>query len=95
MQENRTVVCLHCHVEHPEAHHERVVHNRTPLFGPWAGWRMAGRDLVSPDGDRITARRLIGILWAERSRQRILKALPRQRPSVVLLPARESFTDIA
>jgi hypothetical protein len=45
--------------------------------------------------DRITARRLIGILWAERSRQRILKALPRQRPSVVLLPARESFTDIA
>jgi hypothetical protein len=95
MQENRTVVCLHWHVEHPEAHHERVVHNRTPLFGPWAGWRMAGRDLVSPDGDRITARRLIGILWAERSRQRILKALPRQRPSVVLLPARESFTDIA
>ena len=56
---------------------------------------MTDRDLVSPDGDRITARRLIGILWAERSRQRILNALPRQWPSVVLLPARESFTDIA
>ncbi len=95
MQEHRTVTCLHCHVEHPQAHHERAVHNITPLFGPWVGWRMAGRDLVSPDGDRITARRLVGILWAERSRQRILRTVQPKAPTVVVLPARESFTDIA
>lgn len=32
---------------------ERTVYNLTPLYGQWAGWRMAGRVLVSPDGDRI------------------------------------------
>lgn len=32
----------------------RVIHNQTPLYGEWAGWRMAGRCLVSPDGDRIS-----------------------------------------
>ena len=95
MQEQNTIVCLHCQAEHPQAHHERVVHNITPLFGPWAGWRMAGRELVSPDGDRITVRRLDGLLWAERSRRRLLKAVPLQPSSVVVLPARESFTDIS
>jgi hypothetical protein len=95
MQEHRPVVCLHCHAEHSQAHHERVVHNRMPLFGSWSGWRMAGRELVSTDGDRIMARRLAGILWAERSRQRILKTLPPRPPAVVVLPARESFNDIA
>jgi hypothetical protein len=95
MQEKPTITCLHCQAEHPQAHHERVVHNITPLFGPWAGWRMAGRELVSPDGDRVTARRLAGILWTERSRRRTLKIVPPQPSSVVLLPARESFTDIS
>jgi hypothetical protein len=32
----------------------RVIRNQTPLYGEWAGWRMAGRCLVSPDGDRIS-----------------------------------------
>jgi len=93
MQDNRgkihAVVCLHCHAEHPQAHHERGVHNVTPLFGPWAGWRMAGRHLVSPDGDRITSRRLIGILWVERSRQRISRSSPPPPARPVVLPARE------
>ncbi|MDN5781684.1 MAG: phage protein [Luteimonas sp.] len=92
---DRTVVCLHCHAEHPEAHRQRVVHNHMPLSGPWVGWRMAGRELVSPEGDRISVRRLVGILWSERSQQRILKTIPRQKPEIVVLPARESFTDIA
>ncbi|MBE0315027.1 NAD(P)H-dependent oxidoreductase [Xanthomonas citri pv. punicae] len=31
--------------------------------GPWAGWRLAGRDLVAPTGERIPERRLRGLLW--------------------------------
>lgn len=83
MQEPRTraVVCMHCQAESTEAHHERIVHNRMPLYGPWAGWRMAGRELGSPDGDRITPRRLAGVLWAENSRKRILKAQQRPAPT--------------
>ena len=34
---------------------ERTVYNLTPLYGQWAGWLMAGRVLVSPDGDRKTS----------------------------------------
>ena len=62
--------CFHCHAESPDDHYRRVVHNHTPLHGPWAGWRMAGRDLVSPDGYRITAYRLRGFLYMESIRPR-------------------------
>ena len=47
------------------AHYDRLIYNRTPLFGEWVGWRMAGRYLISPDGDRISPERLRGILWCE------------------------------
>lgn len=57
--------CFHCNAEHPEGHYERVVHNKTALYGPWTGWRMAGRFLVAPDRDRITPERLRGLLWHE------------------------------
>lgn len=33
--------------------HRRVVTNHVELTGPWAGWRLAGRDLVAPSGERI------------------------------------------
>lgn len=56
------------------AFHERVIGNKTPLYGAWAGWRMAGRVLVSPDGDRISPERLRGILWREAARARMLRA---------------------
>lgn len=29
-------------------HLRRTLYNETPLFGAWAGWRMAGQRLVSP-----------------------------------------------
>ena len=45
--------------------YQRTTHNLTPLYGHWTGWRMAGRVLVSPDGDRISPERLRGILWRE------------------------------
>ena len=43
--------------------YERLVHNRHELPAPWQGWRFAGRDLVSPDGDRISPERLKGLAW--------------------------------
>jgi hypothetical protein len=42
-----------------------VVHQQIDLSGPWEGWRVRGRDLVAPDGQRIPARRLEGLLWRE------------------------------
>lgn len=33
--------------------------------GHWIGWRLRGRFLISPDGDRITPERLRGILFRE------------------------------
>lgn len=41
------------------------------LPGDWSNWRLAGRYLVSPDGDRISKNRLTGILWRERQRLNI------------------------
>jgi hypothetical protein len=78
------------------AQHDRIVHNRHELHGPWAGWRFAGRDLVSPDGDRISARRLRGLLFAESRRRRCAQLqanAARVRPMV--LPPREPFDGCA
>ncbi|WP_432277815.1 DUF3653 domain-containing protein [Lysobacter stagni] len=44
---------------------ERHVHNRLSLTGPWAGWRFAGRDLVAPDGQRISPERLRGLMFRQ------------------------------
>ena len=33
--------------------HQRTVNNTAPLYGPWAGWRLAGRFLVNPSRERI------------------------------------------
>lgn len=52
------------------AHYDRTVYNRTALAGPWDGWRLADRFLISPDGDRITPERLRGLLWRQAQEQR-------------------------
>lgn len=39
-------------------HARHVLDNHVQLHGPWAGWRLAGRDLVTPSGERIPERRL-------------------------------------
>lgn len=43
--------------------HRRGVTNHVELTGHWAGWRLAGCDLVAPSGERIPERRLRGLLW--------------------------------
>ncbi|NUO74593.1 MAG: hypothetical protein HOQ32_01125 [Lysobacter sp.] len=35
------------------------------LDDQWDGWRVRGRDLVSPDGQRINPGRLLGLLWRD------------------------------
>lgn len=86
--------CFHCHAEHSEGHYERVVHNKTALYGPWAGWRMAGRFLVAPDRERITPERLCGILWRE-SNRRPKKYCTDGSSTGLVIPARELFRGVA
>ena len=73
----------------------RVIRNQTPLYGEWAGWRMAGRNLVSPDGDRICPERLRGILFAEAARQQLAKRQSRRAAVIPILPAREQLAGSA
>ena len=95
--------CWHCKAESPATHYARIVENRTALYGPWEGWRMAGRFLVAPDGQRITPERLRGMLWAEQTSARLsrggllARGGDREQAGEVIskfrisLPARELF----
>lgn len=47
------------------AYYQRIVYNKTPLHGPWSGWRMAGQRLVSPHKDWIAPHLLDRMLWRE------------------------------
>jgi len=40
------------------------------LGNEWAGWRLRGKFLISPNGDRVMPGRLIGILVTESLRKR-------------------------
>lgn len=78
--------CWHCKAETPAAHWERVVENRTALYGPWEGWRMSGRFLIAPGkAGKILPARLLGLMWQERvsrkavSRPGTLHTLPAVR----------------
>lgn len=65
------------------------------LPGDWIGWRLRGRHLVSPDGERLTPERLSGLLWRDQlelrragyaSRRRAEAArCARQRVKVVIV----------
>lgn len=68
--------CWQCRAESPRAHWLRVAENKTALYGPWEGWRMAGRYLITPTGNRITPERLAGMMWEESMR---LRAVTRGR----------------
>lgn len=59
---------------------DHILRNHVTLTGPWAGWRLAGRDLVSPHGDRLNAQRVLGLAWREHSEQRLAKLRNAKRP---------------
>lgn len=44
------------------------------LAADWAGWRLRGRWLISPEGDRINPQRLRGLLFRESNEKRRHKA---------------------
>ena len=62
--------------------HDRTVYNRQHLGGPWTGWCIAGRELVSPDGDRISPERMRGILWRQQTEARRDAAQARRKKRV-------------
>lgn len=80
------------------AHADHVLRNHVELTGPWGGWRLAGRELVSPDGLRLSERRLRGLVWREEAEQRrdrsrarneAAKAGHRGMVTVVRMPIRD------
>lgn len=50
--------------------YDLMIYNKTSLYGPWKGWRLAGRDLVSPDGLRVNPERLKGLVWRQEAELR-------------------------
>lgn len=44
---------------------DAMLYQRIDLTGPWQGWKLRGRVLVSPDGDRVPVERLRGMLFTE------------------------------
>lgn len=50
-----------------------LVLNRISFGYEWQGWRMAGRDLVSPDGDRISAGELRWMLGVAAQKRKLWK----------------------
>lgn len=44
------------------------------LGGPWKGWRLAGRCIVTPDGLRLPVERVIGLAWRQDSEARLCRA---------------------
>lgn len=76
------------------AHADHILRNHIELHGPWAGWRLAGRDLVAPTGERISERRLRGLIWRQdaedvrdsaRKRRAAREAQRRQMVKVVVI----------
>lgn len=49
----------------------REAYNHVDLTGPWVGWKLRGRDLVSPDGMRLSPERVAGIAWREHNELRL------------------------
>jgi hypothetical protein len=71
------------------------VNGHVDLAADWAGWRLRGKWLVSPEGDRINALRLRGILFRESGEKRVSKAKIKNglQGSVFAFPDRKTNRD--
>lgn len=76
--------------------YQEKVLGHVDLAADWAGWKLRGRWLISPEGDRINPLRLRGLMFAEAGQQRIAQAKAKggHRGAVVELrgPARGSLS---
>lgn len=50
---------------------DAVLYQHIDFAGTWQGWKLRGRELVSPDKDRITPQRLLGLLWRDEMELRL------------------------
>lgn len=57
---------------------QQQAHNHFNLTGPWFGWRVRGRDLVGPGGERVSPERLRGLLWREAAADQVNAARSRR-----------------
>ena len=79
-------------------HALRVAENKFVIdWEDWKGWRFSGRFLIAPsNAGRILPRRLLGILWEERQRERLAAFATRPgEPPRSPLPPRELFSGSA
>lgn len=63
-----------------DALYRRNVYNQQHLPAPWDGWRMAGRDLITPDGVRLSPERVRGLAWRQEAETRLASIKARKRP---------------
>lgn len=68
--------------------YDALVHCRIDLAQEWSGWKIRGRDLVSPAGDRISPARLAGLLFTEKARKGITPKKPAPLAELIRLPVR-------
>jgi hypothetical protein len=59
--------------------YEQDCWNHFDLTGPWTGWTLRGRVLISPHGDRVSASRVQGLMFVETLRIRRDAAQMRQQ----------------
>ena len=50
---------------------DQVTRNHVRLHGPWAGWRLVGREMVSPEGVRVSPERMKGLMWRQEAEARL------------------------
>lgn len=62
-----------------DALYQRTVHNQHWLPAPWNGWRMAGRDLITPDGTRLSPERVRGLAWRQDAEARLAGILAKKK----------------
>ena len=88
-------MCWHCKAESTDEHYARVVHNHSELHGPWTGWKLAGRCLVAPDGERLSVERLRGLMVRASLEARRDAARTRRKQRVSRTPVKVVIVDLA
>lgn len=73
--------------------YQEKVLGHVDLAADWAGWRIRGRWLISPEGDRINPLRLRGLLFSEAGQQRVARAKAKSGLQGVVVALRRDGPD--
>lgn len=74
--------------------YQEKVLGHVDLAADWAGWKLRGKILISPDGDRINPERLRGILFRENGEKRVRKAEAHLRGPAILVEIRRGLPGV-